>query len=76
MNKKLLKQLKEKLPKNFTSTLSKRCEVSTGVVSKVLNGKYRDYHGIINEALKLKREHEKALKEEEERLKNELGSNH
>jgi hypothetical protein len=68
----LLKELKKRLPKNYTETLSKRCGVSAAVVSKVLNGKIRDYHNVVSEAVKLKKQYDKKLKEEEDRLRKEL----
>jgi hypothetical protein len=72
MNTKLLKELKNQLPKRYTSTLSNECGVSPAIVSKVLSGKITDHNGVIDAALRLRNKHQRDLKRKEKKLKNEL----
>jgi len=56
LEKRTLRKLKNKLPKNYTSILAERCNCSTFNVMNVIHGRRNDNFNVIEKAIELVKE--------------------
>lgn len=56
LNKNILKKLRHQLPKNYTTTLSKRCKCSQCHVINIIFGRRKDNFKVVEYAIELVKE--------------------
>jgi hypothetical protein len=66
MDKTELQKLRNRLPHRYTRELSKRTGVNRELVTMIMTGQKRDYHGVIKAAAKWAKE----IEEEENEIRN------
>ena len=71
MKKSELKELRNRLPHRYTAELSRRTGVRRELVTMIMTGQKKDYHGVISAAANWAKE----IEEEERRIRNMLQDN-